>query len=267
MDGFAIDGGHDADEQRSMVDRLTRRREGCPIWALAPALQKGKRQAPELASLDQDESAAAVAAAERAILLAGDVGADFVVLSLGEVTAVRASWGRVRRLFRRGELDGGALGELLAERTREAPRHVDGIRRGLERLAHVAAASGVRLAIPNPRRPIGLPSPAEIGFIMGDFAGAPLVPLWDVMASYLLDLFYVSFETTALAWAGAPLAYWGDACAAVAGLGPGRGEIDLAAAARHLDAASRLVFVPWSGLAAGEACAALAALRTQLALG
>lgn len=245
---------------------LAARRAELPVWAVENVCPAARWAAADLGALDRDEALAAVEAAEQSIRVAGELaggeGGAMVLLRLGEVAAIRSRWPALRRAFLRAELDETTLtARLQRERAAHAPRHVDALRRSLARLCRAAEAHGVRLGLRNPARPIGLPSPVELRALLDDLAGAPIVPALDLGAAHLHD----AMEQRPLAetldgWKGAPLILCADACGPVAGLPPGRGELDLGAALATASAEARVVFTPSAILDEGEILAGAAAL-------
>lgn len=235
-----------------LVPRLVARRGELPVWAVENVCPTSRRAAAQLAALDREEAAVAVEVAEETLRLcadlggASDEGGPILIVRLGEVSAVRDRWPPLRRAFLRDELDDTTLGARLArERDAHAPRHLDAARRSLHRLGRAAEARGVRLGLRNPGRPIGLPSPVELGVLLADLDGAPVVPVLDLPAAHLGDALGLRpLDETLKAWATSPLSLVADACGAVFGLAPGMGELDLAAALRPLPATCRLVFAP-----------------------
>jgi sugar phosphate isomerase/epimerase len=264
-----------------LLPRLAGRREELPVVALenvcpAPDERRpGSRRAAELAALDRSEAAAALDAALETVRIAGELAAAsgrrvWVLVQLGEVDALRSGWSSLRRAFLRGELDEEeALRSRLArERAARGRPHLDPARRALDRLARRCEASGVVLGIRNPSRHHGLPAPLELRFLLEDLAGGPVAPALDASAAHLADVMgLVPLADTLAAWRASPIAHLADACGPVAGLPPGRGELDLPSVIGALDRPTDAVFSPWPGLEEREVLAGVTALRALLPVG
>ena len=251
-----------------LARRLMTRRAELPVWCMENVCPASRKASAELGSLDRNEAQVAVQAAQETIRLAGELGGGLdggalVLLRLGEVVGVRGLWAPARRAFLRDELEGSAMAtRLLRERDAHAPRHVDAVRRSLDRLARHAESRGVRIGVRNPARIIGLPSPVELQALLEDLAGAPVVPVLDLPAAHLGDAMSLRpLGDTLDAWKSAPLALVADACGAVGGLAPGRGELDLERALSGLAATAHLVFTPSAILDEREIFEGTAALR------
>lgn len=261
VDGIELDATLPPPFLEELLLRLRPRRAEFPIWIVENVCPERREQAAELASHDKEEARTAVRAATETIRLAADLEAGLVALRLGEVSALKSAWPRLRRRFLRGELDDQTLADQLLQRAILGTSHLDPARRALEQLARLADDLGLQLGIRNPARLIGLPSAIELLTLLGDLSGAPIVPLWDLPATHLLTLFGVSLGEIASVWQRAPSIYLGDACGPITGLGEGQGELDLAALVRGLNPATRAIFRPWPGLDADEVLAAMASLQ------
>jgi hypothetical protein len=193
------------------------------------------------------------------VLRAGELGARFVVVKAGEVRAFEPDWLRARERFLRGELDTDEAIARMAEREAAGERELDALRRALDSLARAAEGAGVTLCLRNGRRYIELPTARELDRLLGDLAGAPLAPLFDLAAAHLTDV--MGFQPLELQLAAfgarAPLAYVGDACGPVGALAPGRGVLDVAAWIARLRKDAVLAFSPWSGLTVDEVVEAM----------
>ena len=246
-----------------LLPRLLRRRAELPVWAVENVCPTSRRAGADLCGLDRDEAAAAVEAATATIRLAGDSeGGAVVLLRLGEVAALRGEWPAARRAFLRDELAGSPQAEALRQRRQQqVGRHLDAALRSLERLGRVAEACGVRLGLRNPGRLIGLPSPAELTRLLGELDGAPLAPALDLPAAHLGDAMGMwPLAGTLSSWRTAELVLAADACAAVSGLPPGRGELDVGAALATLGDGARVCFPPRSDSSVAELQEGVAAL-------
>src|SRR5207244_1994469 len=99
-----------------------------------------------------------------------------------------------------GRAAGGAPGGGGGERL---PRLA--ARRALEVLARAVEPHGLTVAIRNPRRPIGLPSPVELRLLLDDLRGAPLVPALDTAAAHLGHAMGLApLDETVAAWKSSP---------------------------------------------------------------
>lgn len=241
--------------------RLRPRRAEFPVWIVENVCPARREQAAELASHDKEEARTAVRAATETLRLAADLEAGLVALRLGEVSALKSAWPRFRRRFLRGELDDPTLADQLRQRAVLGTPYLDPARRSLEQLARLADDLGLRLGIRNPVRFIGLPSAIELLTLLGDLAGAPIVPLWDLPATHLLTVFGVSLTEVTSVWQRAPFVYLGDACGPITGLGAGQGELDLISLVRGIPPTTRAIFRPWPGLDADEVLAAMSSLQ------
>ena len=247
----------------ALVPLLEVRRDELPVWAIEAPCPWPYPRRPGLGSLDRDEARAAAGAALGTIDQAALLGARWCLLRLGEVTTIARGWPRLRRAFRRGELDGQErrLAGLVGERVKAAGPHLEVLRRGLDRLAGRAATRGVRLGLVSPRRLAELPSPVELQLLLADLFGAPLDVVLDLAPCHLGEaLGFGPVAATVEAFREATLALLADGCAGVTGLPPGRGEIDVPAMVQRLDPGCRRLFHPAPGLGDGELAEGLATL-------
>ncbi len=239
---------------------LSRRRDELPVLAVAGGVGAALLDRPALSrasvcSLDRDEARAAAEGFGAAVQLAQELGAPYVVLSLGAVESVRGRWDGIRRHFLRGELidDLTPAEQLMEARDGGAGRHLTACRRQIEGLLAMAERRGVTLLLKNPRRAIEMPSPLELSALLEEMRGAPLLPLLDLPAAHLTSAMRLRpLRDTVVAFGSGPLGYLGDACGAVGALAPGHGEVDVAAVARHLPTGARRAFIPWGGLRLDE---------------
>lgn len=109
-----------------------------------------------LAALDEAERSAAVAHASESIRWAARVGADRVVVHLGNVEAGGEMFEeeyRMRRLFDGGGADTGEFATLrdaaIARRARHVGPHLDAARRSLEELVAAARPGGITIGLEN----------------------------------------------------------------------------------------------------------------------
>lgn len=217
----------------------------------------------QLASLDREEAAAAVSVARAGLAFAEELGASYVVLSLGTARALKRLWQRLRGQYVRGVLhyDESSAEELMAARAGVSTRHVDAAMRSLDRVVEEAARRGVSVLIRNPRQPVDLPTAFELSAVRAELRGAPLAPLLDLPAAHLTSMLHCCpLRETVLAFGDGPLSSLADAAGPLSGLVPGQGEVDVAAVARALPKESRRAFVPSPGLTFDEVAAGYAAI-------
>jgi sugar phosphate isomerase/epimerase len=237
-----------------LVAALDGRRDELPVLAIESPCPRGRAATAQLASIDREEARTALDAATETLRLAGKLGARFLALQLGEVRTMERDWIFARDRFVRGALDEPTARGLMARRAREGARPLDGARRAVDRLSRIAESEGVTLAIANGRRFTALPDARELDTLLAELRGAPLAPLFDVVAAHLPDAMGLApFALTQAAFGRAPLVYLGDACGPIGALAPGRGELDVSAIARGLDGAAAIAFSPWAGLTVEEA--------------
>lgn len=246
----------------------TRHAEQLPVLALdarVGALSRGqeRRLNARLLSADRDESLAAVEGLRLGLELAQEAGTPRVLLGLGEIPALAEGFARLRRQLLRGELlEAPDLSErFLSARQGQVARLMPTILRALSALLEEAARRGLELLVRNPLRPTEVPAGTELGVLREEFRGAPLQPLLDLSGAHLCSaLRCFRLRDTVQAFGGGPLCQLGDACGALGGLVPGRGEVEVEAIARHLPDQAQAYFNPWWGLSlaeVGEGCAAV----------
>ncbi len=246
-----------------LAPRLAARRDDLPVWAVESPCPATRAATADLAAIDRAESDAACEAAEATMARIANLGAEFLLLTLGDVAALRRDWPAVRRAFLRGELTDGGRERFVAARKKAAPRHLDAARRALDRLARRAESAGLVLGIRNPPRMIGLPAPAELPLLLTHVDGAPVAPALDLAAAHLDETMGFGPVAAVLdAWRAAPIALLADACGPVVGLPPGHGEIDFAAAIAALSPQARVAFRPSPSLTVEEVNSAMKALRS-----
>lgn len=128
-----------------------------------------------LASTDGEERLLAVRHTIATMELAAELEAPAVVLHLGGIPELaRPEVGR--EAAGAGEMT-PELARLLELRAKAAPPHLDAACFALDRLIPRAEALGVRLGLENRFHPYQVPDFAELGVILGRFAGAP-AGLW-----------------------------------------------------------------------------------------
>jgi sugar phosphate isomerase/epimerase len=269
-----VDAFERAEAQVVLDDRLDPQRYQELVAALRPLqvvavelpCPRGRASEARLCAEEKDEAQVALQAALDTIARAGEMGARFVVVRLGEARRLANEWTFARTRFLRGELDERTVRQLSEARWRAGERPLDGAARALDRLCRAAEGAGATLCVRNARRFIELPSASEMDRLVAELRGAPLAPLLDVAGAHLLDV--MGFEPLALTQASfgvGPLAYLGDACGPVGALAPGRGELDVGAIARALPESVQAAFSPWAGLRLEEVVHAVPALARAVA--
>lgn len=183
---FAAEAGYDAIEishstPRDKIDAI-RAANLLPIVSIhQPApyekLPNGRGNGSlNLAALDDDERAAAVAAALRSIDLAAEVGARRVVVHLGHVGSPHEQFDEelaLRRAFDAGERSGPRVdalrAQLIERRAARAEPHLAAARRSLVELVAAARRRGIAIGIENRYHYHEIPHPAEYEVILEGF--------------------------------------------------------------------------------------------------
>lgn len=129
-----------------------------------------------LAGLEEDERAAAVAAALRSIRLAAEVGAHRVVVHLGHVGSPGEQFEEelaLRRAFDSGERSGPRIealrAALIQRRASLAEPHLAAARRSLGELVAAARPHGIAIGIENRYHYHEIPHPAEYEVVLDGF--------------------------------------------------------------------------------------------------
>ncbi len=135
-------------------------------------------EAQNLAALDEDEHARAVALACRTIDHAARAGARYMVVHLGGIETggkdrMFDSERQLRRLFDSGVRDGeeveGLRGEAHSDRLEGAPRNFPRAKRSLAEIAEYAARSGVAVGLENRFHYHEFPSVDEMHELLADY--------------------------------------------------------------------------------------------------
>lgn len=250
-------------ELASQPQLLVERRLELPVVGLDAALgavrlgqpRAGRAQA---VSLDRSEAETAVGVVKAAMAFAQELGARYVVASLGQVRGLERLWRPVRGRFLRGVLlyNDESAEELMAIRAGLATRHLDAGLRSVDRMAEEASRRGVTLLLRNPRLPTEMPVALELALLRAELRGAPLAPLLDLPSAHLTStLRCIPLRETVVAFGDGPLASLADACSTLSGLVPGTGEVDVPVVTRALPKATQRLFVPWPGLSLAEVAA------------
>jgi len=127
-----------------------------------------------LAALDADERAEAVAATLQTVAFAADAGARFVVVHLGHMAGgPRTQERQLRTLFTGGQIDGDEAARLQAQaqaaRAEAVPAHLDAARRSLAELVAVAGPRGVAIGLENRLHFHEMPAPEEMVTLLADY--------------------------------------------------------------------------------------------------
>lgn len=220
VSGLALDARLPEGYRAELAGELQHRSYPLLVYALEPSqtARVGSR-APQLASPDRDELAAAVRLATATVSVASDLGARFVTLRLGAFEAEK-EWRRVVTAFARRE----ALRRASAIRSGA----LDAARFALDPLLHVAERADVTLCLVNRARFFEIPSESEIATLLDDFRGAPLSLCIDLAALYVKERLGQEPMSEFLARhsSQARATYVSDACGLQGGIPWGQGEMD-----------------------------------------
>lgn len=156
----------------------------------APCPAHPRTRDAEISALDKDERAAAIEAVAASLQLAERLGAPVVILHAGVVSVDPRLDAQLRDLYNQGRRNSHEYAdlkvELVRERARLAERHLDATRRSLERLATLADAIGVRIALENRFCYQEIPIPDELDLLLREFAG-PVGFWFDTGHAYCLE--------------------------------------------------------------------------------
>jgi len=183
---FAAEAGYDAIEisHSTPAEKIEgiRRSGRLPIVSVhQPApferLPNGRGNASlNLAALDDEERRAAVAAAQRSVALAAELGAPRVVIHLGHVGPSDHQFDEelaLRRAYDAGERSGERVEELrsalIARRAAAAEAHLAAARRSLEELVAFARPRHVAIGIENRYHFHEIPHPGEYDALFEGF--------------------------------------------------------------------------------------------------
>jgi len=278
--GFdAVELGYQLDEQQA-EGVLRRVRQGgvavSSVHAFCPAPPHVAGGHPELyltASLDEDERVMAILLAGKTLEFAQQVGARAVILHAGRI---RQGWWRrgldSESLMRRVS-DSGIDDPLFKKQTaralwareRRAGRHLQALRRSLDRLVPRFEQAGVTLCLENLPSWEAVPSDAEILQLTADYPASALAYWHDLGHGQIRQHFGWSPDHAAVAAHLLPITR-GVHIHDVHGLAddhhvPGTGVIDFTRFAFYGTAAVIRVFEPLPGTPATALAAALAHLR------
>jgi sugar phosphate isomerase/epimerase len=209
----------------------------------------------QAASIERDEADTAVTVTRAALALAVELGAPYVVLTLGSMRPLSRLWQKLRGRYLRGVLlyDDESARDFMAVRAGIVRRHLDAALRSLDRIVEDAQRRGVTVLLRNPRLPYELPTGIELAAIRAELRGAPLAPFLDVPAAHLLSMLHcTSLRETVLAFSDGPLCNLADACGQLSGLVPGQGEVDIPSIAKTLKKETARAFIPSPGLSPRE---------------
>ncbi len=120
-------------------------------------------------SEDADERETALDYTRQAIEIAGELGAQALVLHCGQV-AIDPRHGELARLFDAGQIDAPAgrrlIGEIKSERQAKIKRALDRVRSCLEPLAEAAGGVGIRLGLENRYFSHEIPNAEDLAFLL-----------------------------------------------------------------------------------------------------
>ena len=156
----------------------------------APCPTNQRTQGAQVSSPDPEERALAVEAITASIRLAGQVGAEMVIVHPGRVVVNPMLETDLRALYDQGLRGTGAYddvkAELVEERKRRAERHLDATLWSLDRLATLADSAGVRLGLENRVHYYEIPLPDELDLLLRELAG-PVAFCFDTGHAYVLE--------------------------------------------------------------------------------
>ncbi len=141
--------------------------EPCPA-DIAPATLRDRDWL--VSSLDEDNRQQGVAAIERSIDLAQDLGAQAIIVHPGRVDMNTAFDVQLRQLYRAGKSSTREYlekkAEFVALRAARAERNLEAVRRSLRELAEYARTRSVRLGLENRYHYHEIPLPDEVEFLL-----------------------------------------------------------------------------------------------------
>lgn len=278
--GFdAVELGYQLDEQQA-EGVLRRVRQGgvavSSVHAFCPAPAHVAGGHPELylaASLDEDDRVMAVLLASKTLEFAQQAGARAVILHAGRI---RQGWWRcgldseslIRRVSDSGiddPLFKKQTARALRARERRADRHIQALRRSLDRLVPRFEKAGVALCLENLPSWEAVPSEDEIARLAADYPASALAYWHDLGHGQIRQHFSWSPDHAAVAAKLLPITR-GIHIHDVRGLAddhqlPGTGVIDFTRFAFYAAAPVIRVFEPLPGTPATALAAALAHLR------
>ena len=207
----------------------------------APLRQVGGRPNSNLnlAAIDEDERKLAVSHTLDSIRLAGEVGADAVIVHLGHLGGTSRAWAgdrEARRLFAAGTPHREAAGRALAVRLADAPPYLKSARKTLAELVEVASPLGVTLGLESRLNLPEFPLPSELPALVDGYTPEQVGYWHDVgHAEVLWRMGYIDrfdwFREPGVRCAGAHVH---DVTQLTDHRAPGAGDVELAEHARHL---------------------------------
>ncbi|OGF98034.1 MAG: hypothetical protein A2Z06_04520, partial [Candidatus Glassbacteria bacterium RBG_16_58_8] len=190
---------------------------------------QGSGDAFLMTSLEESERRAAVDYTGRSLRIAGELGARFLVVHLGEVEC--GSMGReLVRIYRetgRSEAFLRARRSLVEERQKKRQAHLDRLYASLETILKTAEELGLVVCVENRFYPHQIPSFDEAGLILNRFEGGPIRYWHDVGHGMVQEHLGLTPHLDWLNRYGMNLAgiHLHDAVGIRDHLAPGRGEI------------------------------------------
>jgi sugar phosphate isomerase/epimerase len=172
----------------SLNGNITSVHEPCPADISVGTL---KERNWLVSALDEEERRRGVAAIERSIDLARELGAGAVIVHPGRVDIDPRLEFRLVALYREGKAGSpeyaAARKQLLAARAAQARANMHSVRRSLLELADYAAARGVRLGLENRFHFFEIPQPDEVEELLDLGCGATVGYWHDVGHAVVLE--------------------------------------------------------------------------------
>jgi len=223
----------------SLNGSITSVHEPCPADVSAGTL---KARNWLVSALDEEERRRGVAAVQRSIDLARELGAGAVIVHPGRVDVDPGLEFSLLALYREGKAGrpeyAAARERLLAARAARAGANMRSVRRSLLELAEYAAPRGVRLGLENRYHFFEIPQPDELDELL-HLDGAEGVGYWHDVghAQVLENLGFGTHEEWLRRFSGRMVGiHLHDVVGVDDHQAAGRGEVDWSLVARHLPA-------------------------------
>lgn len=144
-----------------------------------------------VSALDEENRIHGVEAVKRSILLAEQVGADYIVVHAGANNSSRNLERKLRLLVEHGQAGTdefyALVEEMKAERQEKASRHFAAVRKSIRELLDFAAPRRVRLGIENRYHFLEIPSPDELQTLLEMGGPEQIGFVLDTGHAYALD--------------------------------------------------------------------------------
>jgi sugar phosphate isomerase/epimerase len=219
---------------------ITSVHEPCPADISADTL---KARGWLVSALDEEERRQGVAAVQRSIDLAYELGVGVVIVHPGRVDVDPSLEPRLIALRREGKAGGpeyvAARERLLAARAARAEAHMRSVRRSVLELAEHAVPRGVRLGLENRDHVFEIPLPDELDELLHLSGDADAVGYWHDVGhgQVLANLGFGSHEEWFQRFAGQMVGiHLHDVLDLEDHRAAGRGTVDWSMVARHLPA-------------------------------